>query len=84
MDKWNQELIDVIGRSRNVIKRESKAASSQQPEMITISKKEYMHLKDQKCANVINQVVRKSMAASVQASGINQAQVINDFILNRH
>ncbi|MDQ5868511.1 MAG: hypothetical protein M3530_02140 [Thermoproteota archaeon] len=27
MDKWNQELIDVIERSRNVIKRESKAAS---------------------------------------------------------
>jgi hypothetical protein len=29
MDKWNQELIDVITRSRNVIKRESKAASVQ-------------------------------------------------------
>ena len=25
--KWNQQLIDVITRSRNVIKRESKAAS---------------------------------------------------------
>jgi hypothetical protein len=27
MDKWNQELIDVLMRCRNVKKRESKAAS---------------------------------------------------------
>jgi hypothetical protein len=84
MDKWNQELIDVITRSRNVIKRESKAASVQPAkEMITICKKEYIDLKDQKCANVIKQVVRNSMAASATASGINQAQVIHNFLFSR-
>ncbi len=63
MDKFHQELFDVLTRSRNV-NRKSKAASVQ-PEMITICKKEYMDLKDQKCANVIKQAVRKSMAASI-------------------
>jgi DNA invertase Pin-like site-specific DNA recombinase len=85
MDKWNQELIDVLTRSRNV--RQSKAAAMQPAkEMITICKKEYEDLKDQKCANVIKQVVRKSMAASLQTSGkgINQAQVIHNFIFNKH
>lgn len=72
MDKWNQQLIDVLTRSRNV-NRGSKAASLQ-PEMVTICKKEYMDLQDKKCANVIKQVVRKSMAASLQASGINPAK----------
>jgi hypothetical protein len=81
MDKWNQELFDVLTRSRP---RQSKAAAMQQPEMITICKKEYEDLKDQKCANVINQVVRKSMAASMTASGINQAQLIHNFIFNKH
>jgi len=80
MDKFHQELFEVLTRSRNVIKRESKAASTQQPEMITICKKEHLDLKDQKCANVIKQVVRNSMAASAAASGINQAHVINDFL----
>jgi len=56
----------------------------QQPEMITICKKEYEDLKDNKCANVIKQVVRKSMAASAAASGINQAQVIHNFLFNKH
>lgn len=51
---------------------------------ITICKKENMDLKDQKCANVIKKVVRKSMAASLTSSGINTAQVINDFIYSRH
>ena len=49
-------------------------------EMITICKKEYQDLLDNKCANVIKQVVRKSMAASYQANGINPAQLIHNFI----
>jgi hypothetical protein len=88
MDKFNQQLFDVLMRSRNVSsqsqsQRESKAASVQ-PEMITICKKEYLDLKDNKCANVIKQTVRKSMAASLQTSGINQAQVIHNFLFNKH
>ena len=57
----------------------------QQPEkeMITICKKEYQDLLDNKCANVIKQEVRKSMAASYQANGINPAQLIHNFITNR-
>jgi hypothetical protein len=81
MDKWNQQLIDVLTRAR---RRQSKAASLQQPEMITICKKEYMELQDNKCANVIKQVIRQSKAASLQASGINQAQVIHNFIFGKH
>jgi hypothetical protein len=80
MDKFYQELFGVLTRARP---RQSKAASVQeQPEMITICKKEYMDLQDQKCANVIKQVVRKSMAASLQASGINPAQLIHNFIFS--
>jgi hypothetical protein len=56
----------------------------QQPEMVTICRKEYEDLKDQKCANIIKQVVRKSMAASLQASGINPAQLIHNFIFSKH
>jgi hypothetical protein len=80
MDKFYQELFGVLTQAR----RSSKAAALVQPEMITICKKEYMDLQDKKCANVINQVVRKSMAASLQTSGVNAAQVINDFIFSRH
>jgi hypothetical protein len=89
MDKFHQELFDVLTRARNV-KRQSKAAVMQQQptakekEMITICKKEYMDLQDNKCANVIKQTVRKSMAASLQASGINQAQLIHNFIMGKH
>jgi hypothetical protein len=83
MDKFYQELFDVLTRSRPE-NRESKAAAMQQPaEMITICRKEYEDLKDQKCANVIKQEVRKSMAASYTASGINAAQLIHDFINRR-
>jgi energy-converting hydrogenase A subunit M len=55
MDKFNQQLIDILMRARNVSsQRESKAASlQQQSEMVTICKKEYEALKDHKCANVI-------------------------------
>jgi hypothetical protein len=55
MDKFNQQLIDILMRARNVSsQRESKAASlQQQPEVVTICKKEYEDLKDNKCANVI-------------------------------
>ena len=84
MDKFNQQLIDVLMRARNVSsqkQRESKAASlQQQPEMITICKKEYMDLKDQKCANIIHQTIRQIKAASLSSSGINAAQVIHNFI----
>jgi hypothetical protein len=79
MDQY-QQLFDVLTRARP---RPSKAASLQ-PEMITICKKEYMNLQDNKCANVIKQLVRKSMAASLQTSGINQAQVIHNFIFGKH
>ncbi len=45
MDKWNQQLFDVIGRSRSVSARESKAASITQEEpMVTISMKVYSEL----------------------------------------
>ena len=90
MDKFHQELFDVLTRARpRPANRQSKAASLQlqeQPEkgkgkeMITICKKEYQDLLDNKCANVIKQVVRKSMAASYQANGINPAQLIHNFI----
>jgi ribosomal protein S3AE len=78
MDKFYQDLFDVLTRARP---RQSKAAALQ-PEMITICKKEYEDLKDNKCANIIKQVVRKSMAASLRTSGkgINPAQLIHDFI----
>jgi hypothetical protein len=80
MDQY-QQLFDVLTRARP---KQSKAAAMQQPEMVTICRKEYMDLKDQKCANVIKQVVRKSMAASMAASGINQAQMIHNFIMGKH
>jgi len=74
MDSY-QELFDVLTRCRNVSSssRQSKAASVQQQQQ-----------QDQKCANVIHQVVRKSMAASTAASGkgINQAQVIHNFLFS--
>jgi hypothetical protein len=79
MDQY-QQLFDVLTRARP---RQAKAAAMQQPEMITICKKEYMDLQDNKCANVIKQVVRKSMAASLQASGINPAQLIHNFIFSK-
>ena len=67
--------------------RQSKAASLQQQpekekEMITICKKEYQDLLDNKCANVIKQTIRNSLAASYhnQANGINPAQLIHNFI----
>ncbi len=79
MDQY-QQLFDVLTRARP---RQSKAASLQ-PEMITICKKEYEDLKDTKCANIIHQTIRQSKAASLQASGINQAQLIHNFINGKH
>jgi hypothetical protein len=81
MDKFYQDLFGVLTQAR----RSSKAAAMVQPatkekEMITICKKEYEDLQDNKCANVIRQTIRKSMAASLQTSGINQAQMIHNFI----
>jgi hypothetical protein len=81
MDKFHQQLFDVLTRARPA-NRESKAAAMQQPEMVTICKKEYMDLQDKKCANIIHQTIRQSKAASL--SGINAAQMINDFIFSRH
>jgi hypothetical protein len=78
MDKFHQELFGVLTRARPA-NRQSKAAAMQ-PEMVTICRKEYMDLQDNKCANLIKQVVRKSMAAALQASGINAAQLIHNFI----
>ena len=75
MDKWNQQLIDVLTRA---LPRQSKAAAMQQPEMITICKREYMDLQDKKCANIIHQTIRQSKAASL--SGVNAAQLIHNFI----
>jgi hypothetical protein len=87
MDKFNQQLIDVLMSARNVSnqrQRESKAASLQeQPEMVTICKKEYMDLQDKKCANIIHQTIRQSKAASLQASGIIPAQLIHNFIFSK-
>jgi hypothetical protein len=80
MDKFYQELFGVLTQAR----RSSKAAALVQPEMITICKKEYMDLQDKKCANIIHQTIRQSKAASLQASGINPAQLIHNFILGKH
>ena len=46
--------------------RQLKAASLQQPEkeMITICKKEYQDLQDNKCANVIKQTIRQSNSST--------------------
>ena len=90
MDKFHQELFGVLTRARpRPMSRQSKAASLQQQqqkekekEMITICKKEYQDLLDNKCVNVIKQVVRKSMAASLQTSGINAAELIHNFIFS--
>lgn len=82
MDKFYQDLFDVLTRARPA-NRKSKAAAMQQPEMITICRKEYEDLKDTKCANIIHQTIRQSKAASLQASGINQAQLIHNFIFSR-
>jgi hypothetical protein len=83
MDKFYQELFGVLTQAR----RSSKAAAMQQPEtkteMITICKKEYMDLQDKKCANIIHQTIRQSKAASLQASGINPAQLIHNFIFSK-
>ncbi len=77
-----QILFDVIGRLRqNNNKNRSKAASVQPTEeSVTISMREYRDLRDRKCANIISQTIRQSKAASVAASGINQVQVIHDFL----
>ncbi len=84
MDNSNEQLFDGIGRLRqNNNKNRSKAASVQPTEeTVTISMKEYRELlsQDGKCANTINQIIRKSKAASISASGVNQVQIIHDFI----
>jgi hypothetical protein len=81
-DKFNQQLFDVLIRSRNVSsqRRQSKAAS------MTLSMKEWAEKQrqDAKCANTIRQIIRNSKAASVQANGINQAQVIHNFLNSKH
>jgi hypothetical protein len=80
MDNFHQQLFDVLTRARP---RQSKAASLQPTrQTVTISLQEYEGLlkQDGKCANTIRQTIRKSMAASLQTSGINQAQLIHDFI----
>ena len=80
MDKFHEELFGVLTRARPM-SRQSKAASLQeQPEMITKCKKEYQDLLDNKCANVIKQTMRNSLAASYQQAGINPAQLIHNFI----
>jgi hypothetical protein len=60
----------------------------QQPEtkteMVTICKKEYMDLQDNKCPNIIHQTIRQSKAAALQTSGINAAQMIHNFIFSKH
>ena len=77
------EYRQVVNTYRELLQkgllRNSEAASLNE-DTITISKQEYRNLQDNKCANVIKQVVRKSMAASLQTSGINQAQLIHNFI----
>ena len=61
MNKFYQELFGVLTRARHDMSRQSKSASLQQQqpekgkEMITICKKEYQYLLDNKCANVIKQ-----------------------------
>jgi hypothetical protein len=81
MDKFYQDLFDVLARARP---RQSKAAAMQQPEMITIYRKEYEDLKDTKCANIIHHTIRQSKAASLSSSGVNAAQLIHNFIFSKH
>ena len=80
MDKFHQQLFDVLTRARPMIKQSKAASLQEQPEMITICKKEYQDLLDNKCANVIKQTMRNSLAASYQQAGINPAQLIHNFI----
>ena len=81
IDKFHQQFFDVLTRARP---RQSKAAAMQQPEMVTICKKEYEDLKDTKCANIIHQTIRQSKAASLTSSGVNAAQLIHNFIFSKH
>jgi len=79
MDKFHQELFDVLTRCRP-LNRESKAAS------MTLSMKEYAEnqRQDAKTANTIKTIIRNSLAASaVQATGINKAQVIHNFLFSK-
>ncbi len=81
IDKWNQQLIDVINRGLEASKqRQSKAAS------VTLSMKEWaeQQREDAKCAKTIKTIVRNSLAASYQASGINPAQLIHNFIFSKY
>jgi hypothetical protein len=86
MDKFNQQLIDVLINARNVSSQRKSKAASLQPakEMVTMCKKEYEDLKDTKCANIIHQTIRQSKAASLQTSRINPAQLIHNFINGKH
>ena len=80
-NKFYQELFGVLTQARPGTSKAAAVVQGQPAkEMITICKKEYQDLLDNKCANVIKQVVRKSMAASYQANGINPAQLIHNFI----
>ena len=75
MDNFYQELFGVLTRARP---RPSKAAAMQQPakEMVTICKKEYMDLQDNKCANIIHQTIRQSKG-SVTTGKWNKSSASN-------
>jgi hypothetical protein len=80
MDQYHEQLFDVLMRARNVSdqQRHSKAAS------MTLSMKEWAdrQREDAKCAKTIKTIVRNSLAASLQTSGINQAQLIHNSIFS--
>ncbi len=82
MDKYIQEMVDTLQRSRS-ISRGSKAASVTEEPMVTISIKECRLLlaQDGLCAKTIEQTIRKSKAASI---GINQAQMIDEFLNSKY
>ena len=81
--KGHKAMMMELGQLRDMNRNRNSKAASINEDTITISKQEYRNLQDNKCANVIKQVVRKSMAASLQTSGINQAQLIHNFIFSK-
>ena len=70
--KAHKAMMTELGELRDRNRDRISSAASLNEDTITISKQEYEDLKDQKCVNVIKQVVRKSMAHYYKQTGIIQ------------
>ena len=53
----------------------------QQPEMVTICKKEYMDLQDKKCANMITSNNKRVNGSVITNKWSKCAQIIHNFIM---